>query len=173
MIECLKALIRAITDFFASLAARYKAYVERENAKARAEAKANAVAMAEQSMLADYPTVAEIVARAANNMAVADPNMIRHVSDISQITPPRAAIANRTLNGRAVFFWCFRLRLSRGCSCPAAAVRRILQTEIDAVTAAYGFPPLRVDVRFRADDTAAVIVAPLASLSGGCDNARP
>ena len=38
MHEYLKALIRAITDFFASLAARYKAYVERENAKARAEA---------------------------------------------------------------------------------------------------------------------------------------
>lgn len=162
-----------ISEFFAKIAAAYKAYVARENAKLRAAAKANATAMAEQSMLTDYPTVAEIVARAVNNMAVTDPNMIRRVSDISQITNPRAAIAHRTLNGRDVFFWCFRLRLSRGCSCPAAAVRRILQSEIDAVTAAYGFPPLRVDVRFRADNTAAVIVAPQASLIGGVNNARP
>ena len=44
MIEYLKAFFRAVADFFASLAAKYKIYVERENAKARAEAKANAVA---------------------------------------------------------------------------------------------------------------------------------
>lgn len=169
----IKAFFRAVADFFASMGAKYAAYLERENAKARAEAKANAVMLAEQNMLGDYLTVAEIVARAVNNMAEADPNLIRRVTDISQITNPRAAIANRTLNGRAVFFWCFRLRLSRGCSCPAAAVRRILQAEIDAVTAAYGFPSLRVDVRFRADNIAAVIVAPQASLIGGANNARP
>ena len=42
MIEYLKAFFRAVADFFASLAAKYKIYVERENAKARAEAKAAA-----------------------------------------------------------------------------------------------------------------------------------
>lgn len=175
MREYLKAFFRAVADFFASMGAKYAAYLERENAKLRAEAKANAnaIAMSEQNMQCDYLTVAEIVARAVNNMAVTDPNMIRRVSDISQITNPRAAIAHRTMNGRTVFFWCFLLRLSRGCACPAAAVRRILQMGIDAVTAAYGFPPLRVDVRFRADNTAAVIVAPQASLIGGGENARP
>lgn len=69
----IKAFFRAVADFFASLAAKYKIYVERENAKARAEAKANAVMLAEQNMLGDYLTVAEIVARAVNNMAEADP----------------------------------------------------------------------------------------------------
>lgn len=166
-------LINLVSTFFAAVGAKYAAYLERENAKARAEAKANAVMLAVQNMRGDYLTVAEIVARAVNNMAVTDPNMIRRVADISQITNPRAAIAHRTMNGRTVFFWCFLLRLSRGCACPAAAVRRILQMEIDAVTAAYGFPPLRVDVRFRADNTAAVIVAPQASLIGGGENARP
>lgn len=169
----MRKVLNTISDFLGKTAARYKAYVERENAKLRAAATANAVMLAEQNMLGDYLTVAEIVARAVNNLAEADPNLIRRVTDISQITNPRAAIANRTLNGRAVFFWCFRLRLSRGCSCPAAAVRRILQAEIDAVTAAYGFPSLRVDVRFRADNIAAVIVAPQASLIGGANNARP
>lgn len=108
----MRKVLNTISDFLGKTAARYKAYVERENAKLRAAATANAVMLAEQNMLGDYLTVAEIVARAVNNMAEADPNLIRRVTDISQITNPRAAIANRTLNGRAVFFWCFRLRLT-------------------------------------------------------------
>lgn len=85
MIEYLKAFFRAVADFFASLAAKYKIYVERENAKARAEAKANAVAMAEQAMLTDYQVVADIIATANNNLALADPNVLRPVNDFSQI----------------------------------------------------------------------------------------
>lgn len=81
MIEYLKAFFRAVADFFASLAAKYKIYVERENAKARAEAKANAVAMAEQAMLTDYQVVADIIATANNNLALADPNVLRPVND--------------------------------------------------------------------------------------------
>ena len=38
----IKAFFRAIADFLASIGAKYVAYLERENAKVRAEAKANA-----------------------------------------------------------------------------------------------------------------------------------
>lgn len=51
-----------ILDFFAQLFAKYRFYVERENAKLRGAAKANAAAMAQQAMLADYPAVADIIA---------------------------------------------------------------------------------------------------------------
>ena len=93
MIEYLKAFFRAVADFFASLAAKYKIYVERENAKARAEAKANAVAMAEQAMLTDYQVVADIIATANNNLALADPNVLRPVNDFSQIFNNRPVCA--------------------------------------------------------------------------------
>ena len=99
MIEYLKAFFRAVADFFASLAAKYKIYVERENAKARAEAKANAVAMAEQAMLTDYQVVADIIATANNNLALADPNVLRPVNDFSQIFNNRPVCARRTANG--------------------------------------------------------------------------
>ena len=162
MIEYLKAFFRAVADFFASLAAKYKIYVERENAKARAEAKANAVAMAEQAMLTDYQVVADIIATANNNLALADPNVLR-----------RPVCARRTANGRDVFGWCFRLRRSRGCSAAASTLKRELQAEVAAVATAYGYPPLCVDVRYREDNVVGVFVVPAYALHGGANNARP
>lgn len=173
MIEYLKAFFRAVADFFASLAAKYKIYVERENAKARAEAKANAVAMAEQAMLTDYQVVADIIATANNNLALADPNVLRPVNDFSQIFNNRPVCARRTANGRDVFGWCFRLHRSRGCSAAASTLKRELQAEVAAVATAYGYPPLCVDVRYREDNVVGVFVVPAYALHGGANNARP
>ena len=167
MIEYLKAFFRAVADFFASLAAKYKIYVERENAKA------NAVAMAEQAMLTDYQVVADIIATANNNLALADPNVLRPVNDFSQIFNNRPVCARRTANGRDVFGWCFRLRRSRGCSAAASTLKRELQAEVAAVATAYGYPPLCVDVRYREDNVVGVFVVPAYALHGGANNARP
>lgn len=166
-------LINSISTFFATVGAKYAAYLERENAKARAEAKATAVAMAEQSLMADYPTVAEIVARTANNIAVADPNLLRPVNDFSQIFNNRPVCALHAANGRDVFGWAFRLRRSRGCSATAATLKRMLQAEVNAVATAYGYPPLCVDVRYREDNVVGVCVVPAYALRGGVSDARP
>lgn len=174
MCEYLKAFFRAVADFFASLAAKYKIYVERENAKARAAAKANAVMMAEQTMLADYPAVADIIAQAANNVANSDSYTLCKVSDLSQICcVPPVVFRRHRITGRVICVWSFRLHRSRAFVQPAEAMRRLLQVEVDAVCATYGFPPLRVHLVFGADFSVGVWVVPLASLIGGANNARP
>lgn len=173
MRENLKAFFRAVADFFASMGAKYKLYVERENAKVRAEAKANAVAMAEQCMLTDYHLVADIVATANNNLVVADPNVLRPVNDFSQIFNNRPICVRRTANGRDVFGWCFRLRRSRGCSAAASTLKRELQAEVNAVATAYGYPPLCVDVRYREDNVVGVFVVPAYALREDVSDARP
>lgn len=169
----MRNVLNTISDFLGKTAARYKAYVERENAKARAEAKANAVAMAEQSMMADYQLVADIVATANNNLVSADPNVLRPINDFSQVfnTPP--VCARRTANGRDVFGWCFRLRRSRGCSAAASTLKRELQAEVNAVATAYGYPPLYVDVRYREDNVVGLFVVPAYALRGEVSDARP
>lgn len=169
----IKAFFRAIADFLASIGAKYAAYLERENAKVRAEAKANAVMMAEQTMLADYQVVADIIATANNNLALADPNVLRPVNDFSQIFNNRPICALHAANGRDVFGWAFRLRRSRGCSATAATLKRMLQAEVAAVATAYGYPPLCVDVRYREDNVVGVFVVPAYALHGGANNARP
>ena len=173
MIEYLKAFFRAVADFFASLAAKYKIYVERENASCRIAAKANAVMLAEQTMLADYQVVADIIATANNNLSLADPNFLRPVNDFSQVfnTPP--VCARRTTNGRDVFGWCFRLRRSRGCSAAASTLKRELQAEVNAVATAYGYPPLYVDVRYREDNVVGLFVVPAYALRREVSDARP
>lgn len=173
MCEYLKAFFRAVADFFASLAAKYKIYVERENASCRIAAKANAVMLAEQTMLADYQVVADIIATANNNLSLADPNFLRPVNDFSQVfnTPP--VCARRTTNGRDVFGWCFRLRRSRGCSAAASTLKRELQAEVNAVATAYGYPPLYIDLVYREDNQVGVWVAPAYALRGEVSDARP
>ena len=169
----LKSVFRAVADFFASLAAKYKIYVERENASCRIAAKANAVMLAEQTMLADYQVVADIIATANNNLSLADPNFLRPVNDFSQVfnTPP--VCARRTTNGRDVFGWCFRLRRSRGCSAAASTLKRELQAEVNAVATAYGYPPLYVDVRYREDNVVGLFVVPAYALRREVSDARP
>ena len=169
----IKAFFRAIADFLASIGVKYAAYLERENAKARAAAKANAVMMAEQTMLADYQVVADIIATANNNLSLADPNFLRPVKDFSQVfnTPP--VCARRTANGRDVFGWCFRLRRSRGCSAAASTLKRELQAEVNAVATAYGYPPLYVDVRYREDNVVGLFVVPAYALRREVSDARP
>ena len=169
----MRKVLNTISDFLAKTAARYKAYVERENAKLRAEAKANAVAMAEQCMLTDYQVVADIIATANNNLSLADPNFLRPVNDFSQVfnTPP--VCARRTTNGRDVFGWCFRLRRSRGCSAAASTLKRELQAEVNAVATAYGYPPLYVDVRYREDNVVGLFVVPAYALRREVSDARP
>ena len=162
-----------ISEFLAKIAAAYKAYVARENAKLRAEAKANAVMMAEQSMLTDYQVVADIIATANNNLALADPNVLRPVNDFSQIFNNRPVCALHAANGRDVFCWAFRLRRSRGCSATAATLKRMLQAEVNAVAAAYGFPPLCVNVLYREDNVVGVCVVPAYALRGEVSDARP
>lgn len=169
----MRKVLNTILDCLGKTAAQYKAYVERENAKVRAEAKANAVMMAEQTMLADYQVVADIIATANNNLALADPNVLRPVNDFSQIFNNRPICARRTANGRDVFGWCFRLRRSRGCSAAASTLKRELQAEVAAVATAYGYPPLCVDVRYREDNVVGVFVVPAYALHGGANNARP
>ena len=168
MREYLKAFFRAVADFFASMAAKYKSYVERENAKLRAATKANAVAMAEQAMLCDYLTVAEIVARAVNNVANADPYTLRPVSDFSQICCAVPVLPRRSrATGQTVFGWCFRLHRSRAFVQPAIAMQRLLQNEVAAICVMYGFPALRVFLQFAADSAVNVWVTPLEYLTGG------
>ena len=169
----MRKVLKTISDFLAKTAARYKAYVERENAKLRAEAKANAVAMAEQCMLTDYQVVADIIATANNNLALADPNVLRPVNDFSQIFNNRPVCALHAANGRDVFGWAFRLRRSRGCSATAATLKRMLQAEVNAVATAYGYPPLCVDVRYREDNVVGVCVVPAYALRGEVSDARP
>lgn len=170
----MRKVLNTISDFLAKTAARYKAYVERENAKLRAEAKANAVAMAEQCMLTDYQVVADIIATANNNnLALADPNVLRPVNDFSQIFNNRPVCALHAANGRDVFGWAFRLRRSRGCSATAATLKRMLQAEVNAVATAYGYPPLCVDVRYREDNVVGVCVVPTYALRGEVSDARP
>ena len=169
----MRKVLNTILDFLGKTAAQYKAYVERENAKVRAEAKANAVMMAEQTMLADYQVVADIIATANNNLALADPNVLRPVNDFSQIFNNRPICARRTANGRDVFGWCFRLRRSRGCSAAASTMKRELQTEVNAVAAAYGYPPLYIDLVYREDNQVGVWVAPAYALRGEVSDARP
>lgn len=167
MREYLKAFFRAVADFFATMAAKYKIYVERENAKLRAAAKANAAAMAQQAMLAEYTAVAEIVATANNNLVAAGHDVLRRVDDFSQIANPYAPCAFYERNGYAAWSWTYRLHRSRGSSMPVDAVRRMLQSELDAVCATYGFPPLFVDAVFRQDGVVGIWVMPQASLAGG------
>lgn len=50
----MRKVLNTISDFLGKTAARYKAYVERENAKLRAAATANAAAVVQQSMMAEY-----------------------------------------------------------------------------------------------------------------------
>ena len=169
----MRKVLNTISDFLAKTAARYKAYVERENAKLRAEAKANAVAMAAQCMLTDYQVVADIIATANNNLALADPNVLRPVNDFSQIFNNRPVCALHAANGRDVFGWAFRLRRSRGCSATAATLKRMLQAEVNAVATAYGYPPLCVDVRYREDNVVGVCVVPAYALRGEVSDARP
>lgn len=169
----MRKVLNTISDFLAKTAARYKAYVERENAKLRAEAKANAVAMAEQCMLTDYQVVADIIATANNNLALADPNVLRPVNDFSQIFNNRPVCALHAANGRDVFGWAFRLRRSRGCSATAATLKRMLQAEVNAVATAYGYPPLCVDVRYREDNVVGICVVPAYALRGEVSDARP
>lgn len=163
-----------ILDFFAQLFAKYRFYVERENAKLRGAAKANAAAMAQQAMLADYPAVADIIAQAANNVANSDSYTLCKVSDLSQICcVPPVVFRRHRITGRVICVWSFRLHRSRAFVQPAEAMRRLLQVEVDAVCATYGFPPLRVHLVFGADFSVGVWVVPLASLIGGANNARP
>lgn len=156
-----------ISDYLAKFAAAYTTYVERENAKLRAAAKANAAAMAQQSMLAEYPAVAEVVATANNNLVAAGHDVLRRIDDFSQIANPCAPCVFYEKSGRAAWSWTYRLHRSRGSSMPVDAVRRMLQNELDAVCATYGFPPLFVDAVFRQDGVVGVWVMPLASLAGG------
>ena len=169
----MRKVLNTILDCLGKTAAQYKAYVERENAKVRAEAKANAVMMAEQTMLADYQVVADIIATANNNLALADPNVLRPVNDFSQILNNRPICALHAANGRDVFGWAFRLRRSRGCSATAATLKRMLQAEVNAVATAYGYPPLCVDVRYREDHVVGVFVVPAYALREGVSDARP
>lgn len=161
-------LINLVSTFFAAVGAKYAAYLERENAKLRAAAKANAVAMAEQTMLCDYLTVAEIVARAVNNVANADPYALRPVSDFSQICCAVPVLPRRSrATGQTVFGWCFRLHRSRAFVQPAIAMQRLLQNEVAAICVMYGFPALRVFLQFAADSAVNVWVTPLEYLTGG------
>lgn len=153
-------------EFWAQLVAKYRAYVARENAKLCAAAKANAAAMAQQQMLAEYPVVAEIVARAANN--IADISTVRSVTDFSQILAVPPLRVRRARNGGDYCGWCFRLRLAAGFTGTAAVLRRLLQTEVEAVTTARGVPRLFVDVAFGADRLVAVWATPFADLEGSC-----
>lgn len=153
-------------EFWAQLIAKYRAYVARENAKLRAAAKANAAAVIQRQMMAEYPVVAEIVATANNNVA-AGHDVLRRVDDFSQIANPCAPCAFYSRNGRGAWCWLYRLHRSRGSTMPVDAVRRMLQSEVDAVCATYGFPPLYVDAVFRQDGVVGVWVMPQASLAGG------
>lgn len=153
-------------EFWAQLFAKYHSYVARENAKLRAAAKANAAAMAQQTMLADYPAVADIVATANNNVA-AGYDVLCRVDDFSQIVNPCAPCVFYERNGYAAWSWTYRLHRSRGSTMPVDAVRRMLQNELDAVCATYGFPPLYVDAVFRQDGVVGVWVMPQASLAEG------
>lgn len=170
----MRNILNTISDFLGKTAARYKAYVERENAKVRAEAKANAAAMAKQQMRHYYTTVADIVMQAANNVANADPYTLRPVSDFSQICCAVPVLPRRSrITGQIVFGWCFRLHRSRAFVQPAIAMRRLLQNEVAAICVIYGFPALRVFLHFAADNVVNVWVTPLEYLTGGGDNVRP
>lgn len=161
-------LINSISTFFATVGAKYAAYLERENAKARAAAKANAAAMAEQQMRHYYTTVAEIVMQAANNVANADPRTLRPAIDFSQICCAVPVLPRRSrATGRTVFGWCFRLHRSRAFVQPAIAMQRLLQNEVAAICVIYGFPALRVFLQFAADNVVNVWVTPLEYLTGG------
>lgn len=164
----MRKVLNTISDFLGKTAARYKAYVERENAKLRAEAKANAAAMAEQQMRHYYTTVAEIVMQAANNVANADPRTLRPALDLSQICCAVPVLPRRSrATGRTVFGWCFRLHRSRAFVQPAIAMQRLLQNEVAAICVMYGFPALRVFLQFAADNVVNVWVTPLEYLTGG------
>lgn len=153
-------------EFWAQLIAKYRAYFARENAKLRAAAKANAAAMVQQQMLADYPAVADIIAQAANN--VADISTVRSVTDFSQILAVPPLRVRRARNGGNYCGWCFRLRLAAGFTGTAAVLRRLLQAEAEAVTAARGVPRLFVDVVLGPDRLVAVWATPFADLEGSC-----
>ena len=157
-----------ISEFLAKIAAAYKFYVARENAKLRAAATANAAAMAEQQMRHYYTTVAEIVMQAANNVANADPRTLRPALDLSQICCAVPVLPRRSrATGRTVFGWCFRLHRSRAFVQPAIAMQRLLQNEVAAICVMYGFPALRVFLQFAADNVVNVWVTPLEYLTGG------
>lgn len=161
-------LINLVSTFFATVGAKYAAYLERENAKARVAAKANAAAMAEQQMRHYYTTVAEIVMQAANNVANADPRTLRPAIDFSQICCAVPVLPRRSrATGRTVFGWCFRLHRSRAFVQPAIAMQRLLQNEVAAICVIYGFPALRVFLQFAADNVVNVWVTPLEYLTGG------
>lgn len=164
----MRKVLNTISDFLGKTAARYKAYVERENAKLRAAAAANAAAMAEQQMRHYYTTVAEIVMQAANNVANADPRTLRPVLDFSQICCAVPVLPRRSrATGQTVFGWCFRLHRSRAFVQPAIAMQRLLQNEVAAICVMYGFPALRVFLQFAADNVVNVWVTPLEYLTGG------
>lgn len=162
----MRKVLNTISDFLGKTAARYKAYVERENAKLRAAATANAAAVVQQSMMAEYPFVADIIAQAANN--IADVSTVRPVSDLTQVCTAQPLRVRRASNDGDYCGWCFRLRLAAGFTGTAAVLRRLLQTEAEAVTAARGVPRLFVDVVLGPDRMVAVWATPFADLKGGC-----
>ena len=52
-------------------------------------------------------------------------------------------------------------------------MKRELQTEVNAVAAAYGYPPLYIDLVYREDNQVGVWVAPAYALRGEVSDARP
>jgi len=124
---------------------------EDANAKALDIQRAQADAQRIEGMLEVYPVVGEMLGKAINNIN-AD---IKPVSDLSQI----AVGTPIGKTHRGLFVWKFRAHMRRGACDPAAYVNRVLQTELDEITAIYGFPRLCVKIQFAADDIVWIAVA--------------
>lgn len=137
-------LKNGISDFCASVAAKYRCYVDAANAQARQNAKANAYAMAVDSLTPNYQAISDMLVDAINNTAAI--TRLVPVDNSSQIWC--SPWLYRT-NGTWVFL--YHALIFRAHGMTANGVERILQSELNRLCGIYGYPRRSVHIRIDPD----------------------
>ncbi|MEA4895242.1 MAG: hypothetical protein VB064_08260 [Oscillospiraceae bacterium] len=149
MKKFLHSLKETTTNFAAESAAKYKLYLERENAALHEEAEIlqyqkvlqNAYAYFE----AYYPTLAELLMIAINNTVE-----ITHIVSVrfpEQLTSPTPVRKSK----KGYYYFVFQRWYRQGYGMTSQAIQRILQSELNTLASVYGFPKIRIHVELNAD----------------------
>lgn len=151
--KIIACIVDGISDFVGKTAARYRDYVERANAEARAAAKANEYADMAVASRVDYELIAEMLAEAINNTV--DATHLLPIKDLSQL------FCEPWLGRLPSGVWSFQYhgRYVKGYGITAEAVQRILQSELNRLCRVYQYPALTVHVTFAADCAVNIKVA--------------
>lgn len=132
------------SDFCASVAAKYRCYVDAANAQARQNAKANAYAMAVNEWYPRYQEISGILTEAINNTAA-----ITHLVPVDNSSQIWCSPWLYRTNGTWVFW--YHALISRGHGMTANGVERILQSELNRLCGIHGYPGSSVHIRIDSD----------------------